>query len=50
MGTFIGFLELFVWVVAVVALAAGITFTVIKLFPSREKSVPADTSSAPPGS
>lgn len=35
MDTFIGLLELVGWVVAIVAIAATVTFTVIKVFPGR---------------
>lgn len=50
MSTFIGFLELAAWMVAVVALAAGITWAVIKLFPSRdERKQAGDAPSAPTG-
>jgi hypothetical protein len=49
--TLIGFLELFGWIAAVLVLAAGITYGVVKLFPSRdEKPASADASSTPPGS
>ncbi|MCL4290174.1 MAG: hypothetical protein KJ051_07855 [Thermoleophilia bacterium] len=50
MSTFIGFLELAGWIVAVVALAAGVTYAVIKLFPSRADRKPSeDAPSAPAG-
>jgi hypothetical protein len=38
--TFIGFLELALWVVVVVGLAAGVTYAVIKLFPAKDESAP----------
>jgi hypothetical protein len=37
MGDVIGFLELAGWALAIVGLAAGVTFAVIKLFPGREQ-------------
>ncbi|MCC6222440.1 MAG: hypothetical protein IT201_02995 [Thermoleophilia bacterium] len=50
MSTFIGFLELAGWIAAVTALAAGITWGVIKLFPSRdERERAGDAPSAPTG-
>lgn len=36
MDEVIGFLELAGWALAIVALAAAVTFAVIKLFPGRE--------------
>ncbi len=43
MTTFIGFLELAVWIIGVVSLAATITYVVVKLFPGREsKPKPTD--------
>ena len=38
MDTFIGFLELALWIFAVVALAASVTYGVIKLFPAKDES------------
>ena len=41
MSTFLGILELIAWAGAVIGGAAGITYAVIKLFPTREaKPVP----------
>ncbi len=40
MDTFIGFLELALWVILVVGLAAGVTYAVIKLFPAKDESAP----------
>ena len=37
MGDFLGLLGLIVYVVATVSLAAGVTWLVVKLFPSQEK-------------
>ena len=37
MDTVLGFLELIAWAAAVIAIAAAVTYTVIKLFPSREE-------------
>ena len=37
MEDFLGLLGLIVYVVAVVSLAAGVTWVVVKLFPSQEK-------------
>ena len=36
MMTFLGFLELAAWLVAVVALVAGVTYIVVKVFPGRD--------------
>ena len=36
MTTFIGFLELAGWILAVLMLAAVLTYVVVKLFPGRE--------------
>jgi hypothetical protein len=38
--TFIGFLELALWIIVVVALAAAVTYAVIKLFPAKDESRP----------
>jgi hypothetical protein len=38
--TFIGILELVGWILAVTALAAGVTYAVIKLFPAKEETRP----------
>jgi hypothetical protein len=38
--TFIGFLELALWVIVVVGLAAGVTYAVIKFFPAKDESGP----------
>ncbi len=47
MTTFIGFLELAVWIASVVGLAAAITYVVVKLFPGRDSTPkPSDTSEA----
>ena len=40
MDTFIGLVELVLWIVAVVGLAAGVTYAVIKLFPAKDESAP----------
>ena len=40
MDTFIGFLELVAWAICVLALAAAVTYTVIRLFPSRDERPP----------
>jgi hypothetical protein len=42
LDTFIGFLELAGWILAIIALAAGVTYAVIKLFPARDDKPPAD--------
>jgi hypothetical protein len=41
MATFLGLLVLVVWAVAVLSLAAGITYAVIKLFPTRDEKAAA---------
>ena len=46
MATFLGVLELVFWIVSVVSLAAGVTYTVIRLFPSRDDKKPEDASTA----
>jgi hypothetical protein len=38
--TFIGFLELVLWIAVVVVLAAAVTYAVIKLFPAKDESRP----------
>jgi hypothetical protein len=51
MPTLIGLLELIAWILVVLVIAAGITYGVIKLFPSREdKPKPEDATSTPAGS
>jgi hypothetical protein len=47
MATFIGFLELIAWIVAVVGLAALITYVVVKLFPGEEKQAAPDATETP---
>jgi hypothetical protein len=47
MTTFIGFLELIAWIVSVVALAAAITYVVVKLFPGDEKPAATDAPETP---
>ena len=48
MTTFIGFLELFAWVAVVLAIAAGVTYAMIRLFPGRsDKPAQADSSTTP---
>jgi hypothetical protein len=37
--TLIGILELIGWIVAIIALAAAITFAVIKLFPAMDEDL-----------
>ena len=49
MATFLGLLELVAWIGAVVSLAAGVTYAVIRLFPSREEK-PASGDAAESGS
>jgi hypothetical protein len=50
MDTFIGFLELIGWAVAIIGLAAAVTFVMIKLFPSADEK-PANGDAEPsPGS
>jgi hypothetical protein len=48
MDTVIGLLELVAWIVAVVGLAAAVTFSVIKLFPSRDEKKARANGAAPP--
>lgn len=38
MSDLIGILELFAWIIVVIALAAAVTYIVIRLVPSREGS------------
>jgi hypothetical protein len=45
MATFLGLLELVAWIVAVVSLAAAVTYAVIRIFPSRDEK-PASTDAA----
>jgi hypothetical protein len=45
--TFIGFLELALWIIVVVALAAAVTYAVIKLFPAKDESRPPDAEPSP---
>ena len=40
METFIGILELAGWILAVTALAAAVTYVVIKVFPAKDESQP----------
>ena len=39
MDTLIGILELIAWIVAIIALAAVITYTVIRLFPAKDEDL-----------
>ena len=43
MDTLIGILELVGWIAAIVAIAAAVTFTVIKLFPAKEEKLREDS-------
>jgi hypothetical protein len=40
MDTFLGFLELIGWVVVIIAIAAAITYSVIKVFPGGRRQEP----------
>jgi hypothetical protein len=42
--TLIGILELIAWIVAIIALAAAITFAVIKVFPAKDEDLREPTS------
>ncbi|MCI0635369.1 MAG: hypothetical protein L0206_15860 [Actinobacteria bacterium] len=46
MDSVIGILELIGWIAAVIALAAAITFTVIKLFPGKDEKAAARSADA----
>jgi hypothetical protein len=46
MDTVIGILELVGWIAGIIALAAAITFAVIKLFPGRDEKAAANSPDA----
>jgi len=46
MSNFLGILELALWIIAVIAIAAGITYTVVRLAPKRKPETPGPTSAS----
>ena len=47
MTTFLGLIELLAWILAVLAIAAGVTYSVVKVFPGRQdKPKPEDANPA----
>jgi hypothetical protein len=48
MATVLGLIGIFFWIIGVMALAAGITWTVIKLSPTEKPAKPATAEDATP--
>ena len=46
MSDFLGFVELILWIVSVIAIAAAITYTVVRFAPKGRDAKRADTGSA----